>query len=186
MYKVIAFAALSACLVWVSRGSLRSLRSPRPHGFYRFFVFEAILLLFLLNVDIWFRSPFSWHQIVSWILLVVGFVPLGFGVHSLVTKGKPTEDRQEDDQLLGFEKTTELVTTGIYRYIRHPLYCSLLMLAWGIFFKAPSWPGALLVVAATLLLVATAKADEAECVHYFGPPYQAYMRRTKMFVPWLF
>jgi protein-S-isoprenylcysteine O-methyltransferase Ste14 len=47
------------------------------------------------------------------------------------------------------EKTTILVTTGAYRYIRHPLYSSLLFLAWGIFFKAPSWPGGLLALAAT-------------------------------------
>jgi protein-S-isoprenylcysteine O-methyltransferase Ste14 len=33
--------------------------------------------------------------------------------------------------------------------------------------------------------VATARADEAECVRYFGQPYREYMKRTRMFVPWL-
>jgi protein-S-isoprenylcysteine O-methyltransferase Ste14 len=87
---------------------------------------------------------------------------------------------------LSFEKTTALVTTGIYRYIRHPHYSSLLFLDWGIFFKAPSWPGAFLALAASLLLVATARADEAECMRFFGPPYQEFMKQTRMFVPFLF
>ena len=79
-----------------------------------------------------------------------------------------------------------LVTDGIYHYIRHPLYSSLFFLTWGIFFKALTWPGLLLALAATLLLVATARADEAECLIFFGEPYQDYMKRSKRFVPFLF
>jgi protein-S-isoprenylcysteine O-methyltransferase Ste14 len=88
--------------------------------------------------------------------------------------------------LLAFEKTSSLVTSGIYHYIRHPLYSSLLFLTWGIFFKGLSWPGFLLALAATLFLIATARADEAECIRFFGAPYQAYMKRSKRFVPFLF
>jgi len=183
MFELVAFAALSAGLIYISRASLRA---PRLHGFYRFFAWEFIIALFLLNADVWFRDPFSWHQLISWFLLTVSIVPLTFGVHSLATKGKPVKRREDDAQLLAFEKTTTLVTTGIYQYIRHPLYSSLLLLAWGLFFKAPAWSGALLVLAATLFLFATAKADEAECIRFFGSSYQAYMKQTKMFVPFLF
>lgn len=182
MFKLVAFAVVSAGLIYVSRASLRV---PRSHGFYRFFAWEFIVALFLLNVDVWFRNPFSWHQIISWFLLAVCLVPLTFGVRSLATRGKPAKHRADDAQLLAFEKTTTLVTTGIYRYIRHPLYSSLLILAWGVFFKAPDWLGAGLLLAATLLLFATAKADEAECMRFFGPSYQAYMEQTKRFVPFL-
>ena len=59
-------------------------------------------------------------------------------------------------------------------------------LTWGIFFKALTWPGLFMAVAATLLLFATAKADEAECLRFFGAPYQAYMKQSKRFVPFLF
>ncbi|HBY93508.1 MAG TPA: isoprenylcysteine carboxyl methyltransferase [Chloroflexi bacterium] len=183
MFKLGAFVVLSAGLIYTSRASLRA---PRSHGFYRFFAWEFIVALFLLNVDVWFRDPFSWHQLISWSLLIVSIVPLTFGVHSLATTGKPVKRREDDAQLLAFEKTTTLVTTGIYQYIRHPLYGSLLLLAWGVFFKAPAWSGALLVLAATLFLLATAKADEAECIRFFGSSYQAYMKQTKMFVPFLF
>jgi len=57
---------------------------------------------------------------------------------------------------------------------------------WGVLFKDPSLPGGLLALAATLALIATAKADEAECTRFFGPAYRDYMQRTRMFVPFLF
>jgi protein-S-isoprenylcysteine O-methyltransferase Ste14 len=99
--------------------------------------------------------------------------------------GKP--DRQRDDpSLVAFERTTALVTIGAYRYIRHPLYSSLLFLAWGVYFKLPSWIGGLLAMVCTVLLVVTARVEEAEDVRFFGPAYKVYRQRTKMFIPFVF
>ncbi len=182
-WKIAAFLVLSLVLAYISRASLRA---PRSHGFYRFFAWEFILVLFLLNIDVWFQNPGSWHQLISWFLLVLSIVLLVFGIHALRARGKPTRQRQGEPQLMAFEKTSTLVTTGIYHYIRHPLYSSLLLLAWGIFFKAASGLGLVLALSATVFLVLTARADEAECVHFFGSDYQDYMKRTRMFVPFVF
>jgi len=166
--------------------SWKSLFRPKSHGFYRFFAWECILLLFVINVRYWFKNPFTWYQLIAWILLFVSLIPLGFGVHSLRTHGKPVSKRESDSSLLAFEKTTELVTTGIYQYIRHPLYSSLLFLTWGIFFKLPSLIGFALTAITTVLLFATAKADEAECIQFFGTKYVEYIKQTKMFIPKVF
>jgi protein-S-isoprenylcysteine O-methyltransferase Ste14 len=165
--------------------SRASLVAPRSHGFYRFFAWEAILALALLKIDIWFRDPISWHQLISWPLLVASAFLAIHGALLLKRMGEPDAQR-DDTPMVAFEKTTTLVTTGAYRYIRHPLYSSLLFLAWGIFFKAPDWPGGLLAAVATLFLVATAKVEEAENNRFFGEAYKAYMLQTKMFVPFLF
>ena len=180
--KLACFLLATLGLVYVSPASLVA---PGSHGFYRFFAWEAILALALLNIDVWFRDPFSWHQLVSWVLLVASAFLVIAGVRLLRQTGKP--DAQRDDvPMVAFEKTTVLVTTGAYGYIRHPLYSSLLFLAWGIFFKAPSWPGGLLAVAATLFLVATARVEEAENLRFFGEAYAEYAGKTKMFIPFLF
>jgi len=183
MWKPIVFVFATIFLIYISRASLRQ---PSSHGFYRFFAWECILLLFLLNVDFWFANPFFWHQIIGWMLLFVCLVPLAFGVRSLRGHGQPAEERTGDTSLLAFEKTTTLVTTGIYAYIRHPLYSSLLLLTWGIFFKAPNLPGGAIALVATAFLFATAIADERECIQFFGSGYQDYMRKTKRFIPFLF
>jgi protein-S-isoprenylcysteine O-methyltransferase Ste14 len=104
----------------------------------------------------------------------------------LRTRGEPTEERPGDSSLLAFEKTTSLVTTGVYAYIRHPLYSSLLLLAWGIFFKAPGLSGGSLAVVATTLLIATANADERECLQFFGDDYRNHIQKTKRFIPYLY
>lgn len=180
--KIIAFVLITLVLGYVSRASLHL---PGSHGFYRFFAWVAIAALVIMNIDRWFLHPFAWYQLISWLLLIACLIPLVFGVQNLTRQGRPVDRRDGEAQLLGFEKTSALVTTGIYHYIRHPLYSSLLLLAWGVFFKLPSLPGFLLASVATCFLIATALADEAECKRFFGPSYQEYMRRTKRFIPYL-
>ncbi len=185
MLRVIIFAILSAALAFVSRASLRV---PRSHGFYRFFAWECILALFFLNfIDVrqWFADPFSVRQLISWFLLMGCIVPAVYRVHALRTQGKPDARRPHDAPLLWIEKTTQLVTTGAFKYIRHPLYNSLLLLAWGVFLKHPSWVAGGVVLGATTFLLATAKVEEVENVRYFGVAYRAYMQRTKMFIPFV-
>jgi protein-S-isoprenylcysteine O-methyltransferase Ste14 len=183
MIQLLAFAAGSIFLAVASR---KSLHRPGSHGYYRFFAWEAILGLIVINAPKWFSDPWSWYQLISWSLLVLCLIPLALGLHLLRTAGKPDKDKRPDAGLLSWERTTRLVTGGIYRYIRHPLYSSLLLLGWGAFFKAPSQTGITLALIATLFLDATAKADESECTQTFGPDYQEYMKRTKMFIPYIF
>jgi protein-S-isoprenylcysteine O-methyltransferase Ste14 len=161
----------------IIRISIPSLRHPGSHGFYRFFAWEIILSMAVVNLRSWFVNPFAWYQIISWILLIVCLLPIIYGVVLLRKIGKPTDE---------LEATTQLVTNGIYRLIRHPLYASLLYLAWGIFFKSPSLLEGCMAVVATAFLYATARADESECMVKFGAEYGGYMKRTKMFIPFLF
>jgi protein-S-isoprenylcysteine O-methyltransferase Ste14 len=183
LLKLAIFVVVSAVFATISRASLLA---PRSHGFYRFFAWECILGLFLLNVEVWFRDPFSATQIVSWLLLIVSAFLVIHGVRLLRRIGQP-DDTREEAPLLAFEKTTTLVVEGAYRYIRHPLYSSLLFLAWGIFFKdMTSWAGIGLAAAATFFLTLTAKAEESEDIRFFGTAYRDYMRRTRMFIPFLF
>jgi protein-S-isoprenylcysteine O-methyltransferase Ste14 len=181
--EALVFVVASAGLAYLSR---RSLRAPRSHGFYRFFVAEFILALLLLNWKCWFQDPVSRHQVISWLLLTASAVLVLDGVHLLQRVGRPSEERDDDVTLIRIEKTTTLVTVGAFKYIRHPIYSSGLCLAWGVFFKNPSGPGAALALAATIFLVLMAKVEEAECIRFFGPAYLAYMKQTKMFLPFVF
>jgi protein-S-isoprenylcysteine O-methyltransferase Ste14 len=180
--RIALFFALSAWLVSVSRASLKQ---PRSHGFWRFFAWECILGLFLVNLPRWFEDPFSPRQLIAWFLLIVSAFLVLHAVYILRRHGRAGEQR-EGEALIGFEKTTRLVTQGAYGLIRHPMYSSLLCMAWGIFCKDPSLAAGVLAAAATGFLVATARADEAECLRFFGPDYLDYKQSTKMFIPYVF
>ena len=182
VHKVILFVLATIGITWVSRSSLRNVQT---HGFYRFFAWETILILFLVNMNYWFVDPFSLRQIISWSFLIVSLVLIYQGVQLFRRQGRLDQERN-DPALVGIEKTTELVTTGVYQYIRHPFYSSLLFLGWGILLKNVNWIGALLAVVTTILLIITARKEEIENIEFFGENYQEYMKRTKMFVPFIF
>ena len=182
MTQVIIFCVVSTFLIYLSKNCLFA---PRSHGFYRFFAFESILILILLNTAKWFSNPFSIHQVISWLLLIISILLAVQGFYLLRVVGHPKEER-EDRELIGFEKTTSLVKIGVFKYIRHPLYASLFYGAFGVFFKNPSWLGIALALSAAVFFVLTAKVEEKECIRFFGTDYQEYMRQTKMFIPFLF
>jgi protein-S-isoprenylcysteine O-methyltransferase Ste14 len=180
--KVLLFMLGTIAITYISH---RSLFSPNSHGFYRFFAWETLLIMFVHNLGGWFLDPLAWHQLVSWILLIVSLGLVILGVRLLSEVGT-LDTYRNDPALLGMEKTSRLVTVGLYRYIRHPLYSSLLFLGWGIFFKSPSWLDAGLALLCTIFLTATARVEEHENIQYFGNDYVEYMQRSKMFIPYIF
>jgi protein-S-isoprenylcysteine O-methyltransferase Ste14 len=173
MVKLILLLIASAGTVFASR---LTLFAPGRHGFYRLFAFEAIYVLVLLNLDYWFVDPLAPVQIASWVLLLASIALALHGFYLLRFIGKPVGS---------FENTQRLVIVGAYRYIRHPLYTSLLLLALGAFLKYVSLPGAGLVLIALGFLIATGKVEEAENIRRFGAAYTAYMKRTRMFMPFV-
>jgi protein-S-isoprenylcysteine O-methyltransferase Ste14 len=182
MWKFFGFVCTTAVVAYISRDPLRN---PRSHGFYRFFAWEAILALILLNLEDWFFTPLASHQIISWLMLTVSAYFVIVGVRLLRLVGQPDKGRQDED-LIGIEKTTQLVNVGLYKYIRHPLYSSLLFLGWGVFFKSPSWSELGLVLGASAFLYITAKIEEGENLAYFGPAYREYIAQTRMFIPFIY
>ena len=181
MVPLAVFVALSVPIIWVSR---RSLPCPRSHGFSRFFAFEAVLALLVLNVTHWFQRPFSTPQLVSWVFLCVSGLFVVWGVVLLRRLGgfRPSAEMAPE---YGWEKTGRLVTVGVYRYIRHPMYSSVLFLAWGAVLKRVTVGTLVLGAVAAVSLVLTAKTEETENVKRFGTEYLEYMRRTHRFVPFL-
>ena len=181
MEKLIIYGILSVPILIISRKTLFNFRS---HGFYRVFSWECILWLFVSNYRFWFENAFGFRQIFSWIFLCLGAYLVVSGVIWLKKAGKPTKTRDED-LLFEFEKTSELVDTGIFKYIRHPLYSSLIFLTWGIYLKNVTLPLFIVAISSTIFLYLTAVFDEKECIAYFGDKYTHYMKRTKRFIPFL-
>lgn len=157
--------------------SWKPLHDPQAHGFYRFFAFEAILVAAVLNAPRWLVDPFSARQIASWILLTASGALAIHGFRLLAIVGHPE----------GYiENTTVIVRRGAYRVIRHPLYASLILLAWGVALKDVNVPSLALAAAATLALYLTARVEEREMLARFGDAYTTYMRSTRRFIPYVF
>jgi protein-S-isoprenylcysteine O-methyltransferase Ste14 len=80
----------------------------------------------------------------------------------------------------------QLVTQGIYRTLRHPMYSALLLYSLGQALVVPNWiAGPSYGVAMALLFAFRLGPEERMMLEEFGVDYDAYMRRTKRLVPGL-
>jgi protein-S-isoprenylcysteine O-methyltransferase Ste14 len=173
MPQLILFLLFSAGIIYVSWSSFRA---RHTYAYYRFAAWEVLLVLILLNLEPWFNDPFSTNQLISWTLFLLSIVLAAYGFYLLSEVGEPEH---------GIQNTTILVSVGAYKYIRHPLYTSLLVFTWGVFFKDPNWLDAALALLVSALLFLTARAEEEENVGKFGAEYSEYMKQTRMFIPFL-
>lgn len=78
-----------------------------------------------------------------------------------------------------------VVSSGPYRYWRHPIYDSLLYFSWAGILSRPSWDAAAAGAAITLGLV-TRMLLEERLMRERYPEYADYMARTRRFVPFVF
>jgi protein-S-isoprenylcysteine O-methyltransferase Ste14 len=77
-----------------------------------------------------------------------------------------------------------LVTEGVYRRIRHPMYSALLLYSFAQALVVPNWiVGPSYLVAMTLLFALRVGPEEAMMRAEFGAEYDAYVVRTKRLVP---
>jgi protein-S-isoprenylcysteine O-methyltransferase Ste14 len=80
----------------------------------------------------------------------------------------------------------QLVTSGVYRHLRHPMYLALLLYGLGQALVLPNWLAGPAYLAALALLVACRLAPEERLMtETFGADYQAYRARTWRLVPGL-
>jgi protein-S-isoprenylcysteine O-methyltransferase Ste14 len=173
--SVLIFIAGTVFFIWLTWWA--SLKDKRFHGVYRFFSFESILALVLLNARFWFAHPFQPLQIISWICLA-GSLLLAIQGFYLLTKFGQSKGK--------FEDTTKLVAVGVYRYIRHPMNASLILLGLGAFLKNISSGTIVLALVNIFALYLTAKTDEKEMRGRFGDEYAAYVKKTRKFIPFIF
>ena len=166
----------SIFIIWFSWWA--SIKEKRYHGLYRFFSFESILILVVNNSSSWFLNPFSFVHCLSWGLLFFSIILAISGFLHLIDRGRP-QGR--------FENTTLLITSGTFRYIRHPLYCSLLLLGTGVWLKNPlNYFSLSLGIINALAIYFTAMEEEREMLKKFGNQYKVYMSSSKMFIPFIF
>jgi protein-S-isoprenylcysteine O-methyltransferase Ste14 len=83
------------------------------------------------------------------------------------------------------KEAPELVTSGPYRLVRHPIYTGILVAGAGTA-MALSWQWLIAVALAGVYFVYSAIVEERYLAEQFPDTYPTYRRSTKMLVPFIF
>lgn len=77
-----------------------------------------------------------------------------------------------------------LVTTGPYRWVRHPMYSVFYMMMTSFFLLSANWfIGLLFIGGVTAVLISRVGREEATMIEQFGDEYRAYLQCTGRFLP---
>jgi protein-S-isoprenylcysteine O-methyltransferase Ste14 len=77
----------------------------------------------------------------------------------------------------------ELVTRGIYRWLRHPIYSAIVFVVLGLFLRKPTGLVAISAAVAIVFLVVKSRYEETRLIARY-PQYAAYRERTTGVIPW--
>ena len=158
----------------------RSMRYYRfAYNVFSVISFLPILWLMVALPDrVLYQIPAPWvylslaGQLFAVVILVVGVLqtgPLSFiGLRQLFE---------------GEERSSQLITSGLYRWVRHPLYTAGLLFIW----LTPVMTQNTLVVysAATIYILVGAMFEERKLEREFGAAYREYKATTPMLIPGL-
>jgi protein-S-isoprenylcysteine O-methyltransferase Ste14 len=137
----------------------------------------AAIVLYAVNPP-WlsaFAIPFpAWARWIG-VGLAVMSIPLLVWVHHTLGKHWSTSVQLQEGHTL--------VTSGPYRWVRHPMYTVLFAFFAGVSLISALWLIVPLAVGSILMLYTRIDKEEAMMIEQFGDAYRAYMRRTGRLLP---
>jgi protein-S-isoprenylcysteine O-methyltransferase Ste14 len=80
----------------------------------------------------------------------------------------------------------ELIRTGPYALVRHPIYTGILIMYAGTAIVTGTWMALVGVAMAALAYVRKIRLEEANMRVAFGPAYEDYCKDSRALVPWVF
>ena len=136
-----------------------------------------VVLQLVFVMELWLYNASFYAQIIPLLVFCFG---LGFGIYTLMHN--PLNNFNIIPEI---RENAVLITSGAYKYIRHPMYFSLLCMMAGVLIASVNFVTLGLFGLLIVTLVLKAKKEEKLWSQH-SPEYQAYMRRTKSIIPFVF
>lgn len=146
---------------------------------YNGIAFIGLIPLLYLSVflpDTYLLS-LNWLSPIGYILIATGLVLLYLAFKAF-----------DGAEFLGIkkEKMPELVLSGMYRYVRHPLYFATIILILGLFLLVPTQKMLLVLLISYNYILIGFRLEERKLVAVFGEEYQSYQKKVKGLIPYLY
>ena len=139
---------------------------------------NILLIVFIVGMvaDVFLVKISSWQDVIPWYFRVVCFVPLfvfGWYVVQQAYKKVFQEER----------KGLEVITTGVYAWLRHPMYFGLLMIYLSFILLSLSVIALVIFGVAVIFYYYLCRYEEQLLIAKLGDEYKEYMMKVPMFIP---
>jgi protein-S-isoprenylcysteine O-methyltransferase Ste14 len=141
--------------------------------------FYPKLLVFVQFTLIGLITLFSKGFFSSWLSIFVFIVGVGLGIWALLHNRLGNFNIQPK-----MKEGAVLVTSGIYAYIRHPMYLSVIVMSFALVFSSVTLLQSFFFFALLLVLVLKAKKEESLWMEE-SEAYEKYRSKTKLFIPFI-
>lgn len=157
------------------------LKKGKPQGSRKPLI-SAVKLAFLGGIALQTLLPpiLPMHAGLAWLGLLLYTAGLAMAVSARLTLG----DNWSDIERGLIRNEHRLVESGIYRWIRHPIYAGDLLLILGLELALDSW-GWLVIVPLSIAVTRQAAGEEAKLIDAL-PGYREYCRRSWRFLPFVY
>jgi len=135
------------------------------------------ILAYLINPRSMAWSSIGLPEWLRWAGVVLGVMGAALIMWALPNLGKNLTDT------VVTRKAHTLVSTGPYRFVRHPFYDAVALYLAANALAAANWFLLLTGAAVVTLLVIRTKTEEEKLALRFGDAYRAYVSRTGRFLP---
>lgn len=161
--------------------------SSKDEGGFMFLALRLTALILLVSMVAYLIYPpwVAWSKVglpesIRWLGVGIGLLCIGlcYWVFSSIGQGISTT--------VATRTQAKLITTGPYRWVRHPLYVVGLANFGSIGIIAANWFITGLVLLAFILVALRTQNEEEHLIAKFGDEYRDYMKRTGRFMPKIF
>lgn len=85
-----------------------------------------------------------------------------------------------------YKENQELIMSGSYKLVRHPIYTSIILMIIGTILYYGSIFALIMLIISSIMFIIRSYKEEKIMIKLFGKKYQDYMRKSKRFLPFLY
>ena len=148
---------------------------------YNIFALVSLVGLLVFHSSVASRNLFVNPVISNWAAPVIVFIGLAGMVNCILKYFRQLSGIREIQE----DRKPVLETTGMHKFVRHPLYISTFVFLVGLFLLMPHLSNLIAVIIIILYTIIGIRFEEVKLVKEFGEQYVEYKRRVPMVIPFL-